>query len=92
MLSYSQPSTCCVFASTVITPVSSGYLELEIGIARYGHEFVTRPAQDDMVRSRKVNHLKRERLGVVVARVSEGDRQSDPPEGDGLLPWDHNVE
>jgi hypothetical protein len=34
-----------------------------------------------VVRPREVDHLKRERLGAVVARVSEGDRQSDPPKG-----------
>jgi hypothetical protein len=44
-----------------------------------------------MVRPRKVDHLKRECLSAVVARASEGDRQSDPPMGDRLLPWDHSV-
>jgi hypothetical protein len=43
-------------------------------------------------RPREVDHLKREHLGVVVTRISEGDWQSDPPEGGGLLARDHSVE
>jgi hypothetical protein len=45
-----------------------------------------------VIRPREVDHLKREIFGVVVARVSEGDRQGDPPEGDGLLAQDHSIE
>jgi hypothetical protein len=45
-----------------------------------------------VVRPRKVDHLERKCLGAVVARVSEGDWQSDVPEGDGLLAQDHSVE
>jgi hypothetical protein len=45
-----------------------------------------------MVRLGEVNWLKRERLGAVVAHVSKGDWQGDPPEGNGLFTWDHSVE
>jgi hypothetical protein len=45
-----------------------------------------------VVRPGEVNHLKHKHLSVVVARVSEGDRQSDLPEGDGLLAQDHSIE
>jgi hypothetical protein len=45
-----------------------------------------------VVRPREVDHLKCERLGAVVARVSEGDRQNVPLEGDRLLAWDHSIE
>jgi hypothetical protein len=48
--------------------------------------------QDEVVRPKEVNHLKREHLGAVVAHVFERNRQSDPPKGDGLLAWDHSVE
>jgi hypothetical protein len=36
--------------------------------------------------------LKCECLGAIVCRVSKGDWQSDPPEGDGLLDRDHSIE
>jgi hypothetical protein len=45
-----------------------------------------------MVRPGEVDHLKCERLGTAVARVSEGDQQSALSEGDELLPQDHSVE
>jgi hypothetical protein len=65
---------------------SPGYLELEVGVARYGHKLhVTWLPQEDVVGPKVVDHLKNERFGVVVASVSEGDRQSDPHEGDELL-------
>jgi hypothetical protein len=74
-------------------PSRPGYLELEIGVARDGHEpDITWPPQDDVVRSREIDHLQHERLGVVVACISEGYWQSDPPEGDGLLAQDYSVE
>jgi hypothetical protein len=38
-----------------------------------------------MVRPGEVNYLKHEHLGAVVARVSEGDLQGDPPVRDQLL-------
>jgi hypothetical protein len=69
------------------------YLELEVGIAGDGHELdVTWPPQDDMVRPREIDNLKRLCLGAVVACVSEGDRQGDPPEWNKLLARDHSVE
>jgi hypothetical protein len=71
----------------------SSYLELEVGVAGDGHELdVTWPPQDDVVRTREINHLKSKHFGVVVACVSEGDRQSNLPEGDGLLVRDHCIE
>jgi hypothetical protein len=45
-----------------------------------------------VLRLGEVDHLKCERLDAVVACVFERDRQSDPPEGDGLLAQDHSVE
>jgi hypothetical protein len=45
-----------------------------------------------MVRPGEVNQFKCEHLGVVIARVPEGDRHSNPPEGDRLLTWDHSIE
>jgi hypothetical protein len=48
--------------------------------------------QDEVVRPKEVNHLKREHLGAVVAHVFERNQQSDPPKGDGLLAWNHSVE
>jgi hypothetical protein len=56
-------------------PDGPGYLELEIAIAGDNHELdITRPPLDDVVRLKKIDHRKCERLGAVVARVSEGDR------------------
>jgi hypothetical protein len=67
------------------------YLELVLGVAGDSHELdITRSCQDDVVRPGKVKHLKREHL--IVACVSKGDQQSDPPEGDVLLTQDHVVE
>jgi hypothetical protein len=67
-------------------PSEPGYLELEVGIARDGHELdITWLSQDDVVGSRKIDHLECECLGVVVAHVSEGDQKSEPSEGGGLL-------
>jgi hypothetical protein len=40
----------------------------------------------------KVDHIESECFGVVVACVFEGDRQSNLPEGDGLLARDHFIE
>jgi hypothetical protein len=45
-----------------------------------------------VVRPREVDHLKGECFGAVVARVFEGDRQSNLPEGDELLARDNSVE
>jgi hypothetical protein len=45
-----------------------------------------------MVRTGEIDHLERECLGAVVARVSEGDWQSDSPKGGGLLARDHPIE
>jgi hypothetical protein len=74
-------------------PDSSKYLEFEVSIAGDGHELdITQPPQDDVVRPGEVNYLECERLGVVVAHVSEGDRQGDPPKRDGLFVWDHSIE
>jgi hypothetical protein len=51
-----------------------GYLELDVGVAGDGHELdVTWLSQDDVVRFKEVDHLKREHLGVVVVCVSKGD-------------------
>jgi hypothetical protein len=38
-----------------------------------------------VVRSEEVDYLKHEHLDAVVAHVSEGDRQSDPPVRNGLF-------
>jgi hypothetical protein len=60
----------------------SQYLELEVHVAGDGHELdVTWLPQDDMIRPRKVDHLKGEHLSVVVSHVSQGDRQIKLPEG-----------
>jgi hypothetical protein len=57
-----------------------------VGVARDGHELdITRPPYDDVVRIGEVNHLKCERLSAVVARISIGDWQNDPPEGTNCL-------
>jgi hypothetical protein len=45
-----------------------------------------------VVRSEEVDYLKHEHLDAVVARVSEGDRQSDPPVRNRLFAQDHSVE
>jgi hypothetical protein len=69
------------------------YLELEVGIAGDDHELhITWPPQDDVVGPGEVDHLKSEHFDAVVAGISECDRQSDPPEGDGLLVWNHSIE
>jgi hypothetical protein len=69
------------------------YLELEVGVTGDGHELdVAWSSHDDMIRPREVDHLEREHLGAVVARISEGDRQGDLPEGAGLLARDHFIE
>jgi hypothetical protein len=44
-----------------------------------------------MVGSFQVNILKGECLGVVVVRISEGDRQINLHKRDGLLARDHSV-
>jgi hypothetical protein len=68
-------------------------LELEVGVARDGHElYITWPPHDDMLRPGQVDHLESERFGVVVACISEGDTKSNPPKGDGLLARDHSIE
>jgi hypothetical protein len=65
----------------------------EVGVARDSHELhITRSPQDDVVGSREVDHLEFECLGAVVACVSEIYRQTDLPEGDGLLAQDHSIE
>jgi hypothetical protein len=45
-----------------------------------------------MVGPREIDHFKSEHFSVVVASVSKGDRQGDPPVGDRLLAWDHSIE
>jgi hypothetical protein len=45
-----------------------------------------------VVRPKEVDHLEHEHPSVVTACVVEGDRQSNPPEGDILLARDHSVE
>jgi hypothetical protein len=45
-----------------------------------------------VIRPRVVNLFEHEHFSVIIARVSEGDRQGDPPEGDALLAQDHSVE
>jgi hypothetical protein len=45
-----------------------------------------------VVRSGEVEYLKGEPLGALIACISEGDRQSKPPEGDRLLARDHSIE
>jgi hypothetical protein len=62
-------------------------LDLEVEIAGDGHELdITRPPQDDVVRPGEVYYLKCEHLVAIVGHVSEGDRQGDSPERDGLFP------
>jgi hypothetical protein len=71
----------------------SRYLKFEVGIAGDGHELdITWLPQDDVVRLREVNYLKHERLSVVVAHVSEGDWQGDPPDRDILFARGHSLE
>jgi hypothetical protein len=71
----------------------SRYLELEAGVVGDGHVLdITWSPQDDVVPPREIDHLKCQCLGAVVAHVSEGDWQSDPPEWDGLLAQDNSVE
>jgi hypothetical protein len=71
----------------------SGYLELEVGIDGDGHKLdITWPIQDDVVMPREFDHLNGERFSAVVARVFEGDRQSNLPERDKLLAQDHSIE
>jgi hypothetical protein len=41
--------------------------------------------QDDVIGPREVNHLEGKHLNAVVTCVSEGDMQSNLPEGDELL-------
>jgi hypothetical protein len=45
-----------------------------------------------VVRPGEVYYLKCEHLVAIVGRVSEGDRQGDSPERDGLFPQDHSIE
>jgi hypothetical protein len=45
-----------------------------------------------VVRPGEIDHLKCKSLYVKIAHVSEGDRQSDLPEGNGLLSRDHFIE
>jgi hypothetical protein len=69
-----------------VDPGGPRYLELEVGLARDGHELdIIWLTQDDVVRPGEFDYLKREHFCAVVARVSEGDRQGDPPERDGLF-------
>jgi hypothetical protein len=91
MLFCSQSKTWLALASTVMMLLGIIIL-LEVGIAGDGHELdITWPPQDDMVGSFQVNILKGERLGVVVVRISEGDRQINLHKRDGLLARDHSV-
>jgi hypothetical protein len=72
---------------------SSRYLELEVGVARDGHEFnITWLPQDDFVGLGEADPLEGEHLSAVVACVSEGDKQINLPKGDGLLARDHSIE
>jgi hypothetical protein len=49
-------------------PDGTGYLELEVGIARDGHELdVAWSSQDDVIRPGEVDDLERECFGAVVA-------------------------
>jgi hypothetical protein len=45
-----------------------------------------------MVKPKEINHLEHKFLGAVIARVSQGDRQSNPPEENRLISKDHFVE
>jgi hypothetical protein len=91
MLFCSQSKTRLALASTVMMLLGIIIL-LEVGIAGDGHELdITWPPQDDMVGSIQVNILKGERLGAVVVRISEGDRQINLHKRDGLLARDHSV-
>jgi hypothetical protein len=82
MLSCSQSSACCIW-----------YLELEVSVDGDGHELdITQMPHDDVVRPREIDHLECKRLGAVISHVSKADWQSDPPEGNILLSWDHSVE
>jgi hypothetical protein len=74
-------------------PSGSRYLEFEVSVARDGNEQdITRLPQDDVVRAGEVDYLECECLGVVVAHVSEGERQGDLPKRDGLFAQDHSIE
>jgi hypothetical protein len=45
-----------------------------------------------VVRPEEVDHLEGEHFGAVVACIPKGDRQTNLPEGDGLLARDHSIE
>jgi hypothetical protein len=45
-----------------------------------------------VVRLGEVDYLKRSCLSAVVAHVSKGDWQGDPPKRDELFAWDHYIE
>jgi hypothetical protein len=73
-------------------PDGPGYLEFEVGVTGDDHELdITRLPHDNLVRPGEVDYFKHERLGAVVARVFEGDRQGDPSEGDRLLAQNHSI-
>jgi hypothetical protein len=64
----------------------SRYLELDVDVARDGHELdITWPPQNDVIGPGEVDHFEGERLSVVVACVPEGDGQINLPEADALL-------
>jgi hypothetical protein len=74
-------------------PAGSSNLEFEVPITGDGHELeIARPPQDDMVRVREIDYFKHEHFSVVVACVSEDDRQGNPPKGDGLPTEDISIE
>jgi hypothetical protein len=56
------------------------------------HCVLASTVQDDVVRDREVDYLECDHHGVVVAHVSDDDRQIDPPDGNRLFARDHSVE
>jgi hypothetical protein len=56
-------------------PSGPGYLELEVGVARDGHELdVSWSSQDNVIRVGEIDDLEHEHFNVVVSHISEGDR------------------
>jgi hypothetical protein len=66
--------------------------KLEVGVVRDDHKLnITWSAQNNMVGPEEVDHLKSEHFSMVVAYVSECDRQSNMYEWDGLHARDHSI-
>jgi hypothetical protein len=74
-------------------PIWARHLELQVGVVGDGHELGEAwLAEESMVNTGEVHHLKGEHLLPKVIRLAEGDIELDAPEGHNFLSRDNPVE